>query len=933
MNFNRITCEDATRSFVASTAEPTESDERLIAVLDEYAAALQRGDAESPTDFATRHHDCGEQLVDYLEGVRTIHAAVESARDSDPSRNERRRLGTAPGGSQPSKSEILPGAEAPPRSVGDYRIVREIGRGGMGIVYEAQEQSLRRRVALKVLPFAAVLDQRQIARFRNEAQAAAGLHHTNIVPVFAIGQDRGVHYYAMQFIEGQTLAQAITELRREAGAAASPDATTAAEAYSLPASLTPLPTSASDPQPTLGDNHVAPSFFRGAAIMTADAADALQHAHDLGVVHRDVKPSNLLIDERGKVWVADFGLARMQTDLGVTATGDVVGTLRYMSPEQARGRADQVDGRTDVYALGATLYELLTLRHAFPGDDRVRLLDSLQNHDPTPPRRLNPAIPADLENIVLRAMEKDTTARYASAGELRDDLRRFLDGRPTIARPPSLADRVGKFVRRRRKTVAIAAAALGVVAVVSLASALLVNEARGRLAAALVESETHRARAERLLNQARGVLDRFGGELSDQLAATPGAEAIRGQALEDTLAYYRYFLAESEGDPRLAVSAAETRIRAAAVAERLGESEEALRLYDDAAESLETLLAIDPTSAVATAWLARCVDNRGLLLSQKGEDERATTDLRRAVELRRGLLAEKARDPARMADLAAALSDAASAVNDDPAAARRQLEEAIVLLGRARRAEADNPGHARRLAVAHNALSSLLRRVDSERAAQESDQAVEQLLSLTDQQPDVEAYRADLAMAYSNRGALAADRGQWAGAAEAYRAAAAELADLAERSPLAPRHRSELAVALASEGAAEARAGRADLSDAAFDRAQRTLEGLVVSYPSSDRYERSLAALWNNRGVVLRDSGRLDEASDAFARSVAIEEERIRRAGADQPTLLAMHYANHAQLLGLLGKIEEAAAIETKRQALEKKQERTQDASLNQEEH
>ncbi|CAE7478356.1 prkC_8, partial [Symbiodinium sp. CCMP2456] len=339
-------------------AEVSDSDQRLIAVLDEYAAALQRGDADSPEEFAKHYRDCGDELVGYLDGVRAIHAAVESAREREGDLTGPVRNGVAIDGG--GKGAPDPAGDRPPRSIGDYYIVREVGRGGMGVVYEAQEQSLRRRVALKVLPFAAVLDQRQISRFRNEAQAAAGLHHTNIVPVFAIGQERGVHYYAMQYIEGQTLAQAIAELRRQVGAGSSPDATTAPEGTL--SALTPLPMSVapSEAPPTLGQDPASPSFFLAAARLAADAADALQHAH---------------------------------TDLGVTATGDVVGTLRYMSPEQARGRADQVDGRTDVYALGASLYELLTLQHACPGEDRVRLLESLERDDPILPRRHNSAIP------------------------------------------------------------------------------------------------------------------------------------------------------------------------------------------------------------------------------------------------------------------------------------------------------------------------------------------------------------------------------------------------------------------------------------------------------------------------------------------------------------------------------------------------------------
>ena len=261
------------------------------------------------------------------------------------------------------------------KRLGDYDIVREIGRGGMGIVYEARQLSLNRQVALKVLPFAAMLDEKQIARFRNEAQAAAQLHHPNIVPVYAVGQERGVHYFAMQYVPGQSLETAMHELRQE------PRRTR----QRRPSRPDGRRCDGKSPAPTFQRRHGrrvrrrdtatfaafstkastrSRGYCRSVARLMIQAAEALQHAHEYGVIHRDVKPSNLLLDRDGKLWVTDFGLARMQTDSGVTITGDVVGTLRYMSPEQAAGATALVDARADVYSLGATLYELLTLRPA-----------------------------------------------------------------------------------------------------------------------------------------------------------------------------------------------------------------------------------------------------------------------------------------------------------------------------------------------------------------------------------------------------------------------------------------------------------------------------------------------------------------------------------------------------------------------------------------
>ncbi len=353
--------------------------------------------------------------------------------------------------------------------LGDYRILREVGRGGMGVVYLAEQISLRRRVALKVLPLAGILDERRLRRFHNEAQAAACLHHEHIVPVHAVGSERGVHFYAMQFIDGQSLAEAIRQLR-QGGDAASEGRTTpyqvapggeAAAAATEPAAR--QSTLASDS----GKRDRA--YYRRVAELGVQAAEALDHAHQMGIVHRDVKPANLLVDGRGQLWVTDFGLAHVQHgEAGLTMTGDLVGTLRYMSPEQALAKRVVIDHRTDVYSLGATLYELLTLEPAFAGQDRQELLRQIAFEEPAAPRKVERSIPAELETIVLKALEKNPADRYATAGEVAADLRRWLEDRPIKARRPSLTLRLGRLARRHRAVVLTAGlglvVALGVLA-------------------------------------------------------------------------------------------------------------------------------------------------------------------------------------------------------------------------------------------------------------------------------------------------------------------------------------------------------------------------------------------------------------------------------------------------------------------------------------
>lgn len=347
----------------------------------------------------------------------------------------------------------------PSGTLGDFRIQNELGRGGMGVVYEAEQLSVGRKVALKVLPYAAMLDKRQIARFQNEARAAATLEHPHIVPVYFVGNERGVYYYAMRLIDGRNLAEVMGELRgtQDEGA---PLSQLASQLVSNSASMGARPVGKEAKTETGREQVLGTSdftsdqgnrsriYFESIARVGVQVAEALEYAHSHGIIHRDVKPANIILDVLGDAWITDFGLARIEADAGLTMTGDLIGTLRYMSPEQTTSNRMTIDHRSDIYSLGATLFELLTLRPLFVGDDRATVLRQIAEDEPVLPSKIDAKIPRDLETIVLKAIRKSKDDRYETAQELADDLNRFLSHQPVLARRTPMLRRIRMWTRR-----------------------------------------------------------------------------------------------------------------------------------------------------------------------------------------------------------------------------------------------------------------------------------------------------------------------------------------------------------------------------------------------------------------------------------------------------------------------------------------------------
>ena len=334
------------------------------------------------------------------------------------------------------------------------------------------------------------------------------------------------------------------------------------------------------------------------------AAEALEHAHSLDVLHRDIKPANLLVDVRGNLWITDFGLARLRSDVELTASGDIVGTYRYMSPEQGLGKNALVDQRTDIYSLGATLYELATLRPAFDGQCREELLTRVTTQEPVPPRRINRTIPADLETIILKAMAKEPQDRYADAAELAEDLQCFLDSRPIRAKKPGLMERASKWSRRHKQVVAFGLVVL-VLAVLGLTvSNILVARERfktreayeevarkqSETAAALADEAEQRSLAERSFRQAREMLDSFVQASIEDLAVTEGDQDIRQAVLLASLPYYQRFIEQTRDNPPLQTELAASHLRVAKILDAIGSTPEARAALEYSLETQERLV-------------------------------------------------------------------------------------------------------------------------------------------------------------------------------------------------------------------------------------------------------------------------------------------------------------------------------------------------------
>ncbi len=879
---------------------PPEVQERLAEILEGYLNDLELGLPADADGLIARHPDLAGPIRTHLASLDFVYRATAPMRPAAAPRPE--------------------AAEAGRRQLGDYIILREIGRGGMGVVYEARQVSLDRRVALKVLPFAAVLDRKQVARFYNEAQAAAHLHHPNIVPVFSSGCDRGVHYYAMQFIEGQSLDLAIRQLRNLQSSRAALCPPLSAPTQRQAGAETADGDSAGWNPVSSAAELKSNQFFRTVARLGIEAAEALDYAHQCGVVHRDIKPSNLLLDAQGKLWISDFGQARFDANASLTATGDVLGTVRYMSPEQVAGKPSMVDLRTDVYSLGITLYELATLHDAFAGSDRQAFLRWISEEEPRPPRQVNPAIPIDLETILLKAIAKSAQDRYLTAKELADDLRRFLDGESILARRANLWDRAGKWTRRHHTLAAAAAVTLAVVLVGSLAGTLLIAAEHGKTKAALAQSETNfqqaaqnLRRAETHFRQLREVVDRFGAYHAERLKDLPGVEPLRRELLLDTLNYYREFIRYASDDPTLQADLAVTYSKQAAVSEQIGDKSAALGADSQAAETFTQLVATQPADSHYQADLALCQNNLGLLLAETGKTQEAEEAYRSALKIQERLNVEQPDAADFQRDLALTYGNLgllARSVNQ-PARAEQNYRVAIRIQETLAAKHPDQPEYLHHLAISYNNLSFLQAKSEPVKAEESSRKARTIQERLATAQPANTEYQSDLAMSYNNLGALQSYNGRTEQAQTSYGRAIAIQQQLVRKSPAVTRFRRDLAISHNNLGRVYSKSKQRDLAGKSFESARAIMKELVDDDPQELSYRGSLGGIYNNLGTNLEELHRPAEAVAMYEQAIQQQRYCCDRAPqvAEFREFLERHYANDRRVLESTGNWQHYAEI------------------------
>lgn len=855
----------------------------------------------------------GMPALDALCSARPEHAAALRAR-----MDSLHRLGLLAAAPAASRAEVSPGAL--PSQIGEFTILRPLGGGGMGVVYLARQESLGRTVALKLIRPEMLLFPGTRERFRREVETVARLDHPGIVPVYAVGDASGLPYFAMQWVQGCSLSQALEQLARrdpaELGGADLGHAVAAASAAADPDAPAPAATA------TFPRGHVFGGSYVDACLRIArQVADALEHAHRSGVIHRDVKPSNIVVTPAGRALLLDFGLAWSEGTSELTRTGARMGSLGYMAPEHLGGGAITV--LSDVYALGVVLHEMLALAPAFAAERETDVCTRILAGDVGDLRRRNPAVPRDAAVVCRTAMALEPERRYARAGDFARDVDNVLDGRPVEARPASAVYRLRRWAARKP----------GAAAAAGLAAALLIG------LPALYAVEEHRA-FERLKDkQARidawsdgamravdAMLARVGGEA---LRSVPQMEPVRRSLLEDALAFYREFLSLAEGDdPEIRLEAARVRTKTAEVCVELGDlagaeahareavaelqslatgSEVVEDLLAKAGAALGNVLRLAGRTADARAVLAATIEraerrpasgaraerlsalHQLVGLASEAEPTAAAASYAEALRLAESVHAGSGGDAHTTANVAvaAAALGAMQGLLGDAIAAEASLRRAAELLERLVEREPGEREHARALARVRYTLSQLLlpRPAEAEVLCRQALATFQKEVADFPQNP---FFQRDLNTVHWHLGAIRQAQGDHDEALEIARTAVAELRAAAERFGAGP----ELARDLGLEAAQLCRMLREARDPAAAREAGECaiqhLKSAAAATPGDLEVRWQLGTTIHGLGVLAAEAGQPNEALHAFEQSSEEQRAVLARDASFQKSRVAL---------------------------------------------
>jgi eukaryotic-like serine/threonine-protein kinase len=841
----------------ADHASPTNREARLDEVIAAYLEALENGQAPDRAELLAQHPDLAEDLNEFFQGEAQFDSLMTPLRIHRPA--------TAGNGAAiPSTAPHSPAADASVgrlRTFGDYELLEEIARGGMGVVFKARQVSLNRVVALKMILAGQFASAAEVQRFRLEAEAAAQLDHPHIVPIYEIGEHDGQQYFTMKLIEGGSLAQALSGPRSAASQ-------------------------------------------KDAARLLATVARAVHHAHQRGILHRDLKPANILLSRRTSILacppsppdqhragpgdqadkqgclsyepcVTDFGLAKRvreeEPSSRLTQSGIAVGTPAYMAPEQASGHGQALTVAADVYSLGAILYEVLTGQPPFRGPTPLDTLRDVLERSPRPPRGLNPRIGRDLETICLKCLQKDPQRRYASAAALADDLDRYLRGEPIQARPASGVGRAWRWARRNPALAVVGSLATGALVAVTVVSSLLAaHEARHaaeleRAGAALAERDEQRqlalkeaerqaeearrqtAVAEESFHQAHRAVSDFCLRVSDELAQVPSMQQFRKDLLTRGLDYYRTFLQQRGDDPALRGELADTYFNAGHITSTVGSKTKALELYQQALPLYQELAAARPDDTALQAKVAHTLNNIGVMQADLGRHAAAVDSARQALDICERLAHLTPARAERLDDLAFTYHQLGALAAD-----AGQMDEALGSYGRAR-------------------------------------DLWEQLYCVS---PRSTHYAGSLALCVNNMGVV---QGKLSRDREALRSF--ETARAIREKLVAEKHTSNAQVALAASyrdiALTHQRLGHPDEALVFSERARDIREKMAHDNPSVTLFQSDWAASLVDLGHVHFNNGRLSSALECYNQALGIQKKLAAiDAGAAGPqrALARTHY-------------------------------------------